>query len=287
MTTPHSGELLTARPYRSGDEAAVLELVNHDRIPGQPRCTGDMLAEALAGCMGADAGWWTTSPRTDVLVDGTDRPAGVVSCATRPYDETGLVLWLHGREHPDVVRVLVDRAVARFGGRPRLEAFAFGSPLTLGLEGLPVRHRAVTHQTLLQSGFTDQDLWRFMRRDLTDIHPAAYPVATVTPSLDIPGWRLEIRDHSGATVAEAAIGTPIDGIGILWWIAVRHVDRSRALGCTLLDQALAYLAAQGANQAILFVDDNASGGDHTAANRWYETAGFVEVDRLCSYVRTA
>ncbi|WP_267595655.1 GNAT family N-acetyltransferase [Carbonactinospora thermoautotrophica] len=288
MTTAHGGELLTARPYRSGDEAAVLELINHDRVPGQPRCTGGMLTEALAGRAAVDAGWWTRQPSTDVLVDETGRPVGVVSYVITRYDDTGLLLWLHGRERPHVVRALVDRAFDRFGRRSRLAAFTVRSPLVLGLEGLPVRHRAATHHALIRSGFTGQDLWRYMRRGLTDISPAAYPVATITPSPDIPGWRLRIRDHNGTTAAEAAVGAPIDGIAVLWWIAVHPADSSDTLGRTLLDQALAHLADQGAREVILFVDDNAPGGDRdrAVANRLYDTAGFVEVDRLYSYMRT-
>ncbi|GAA4935844.1 hypothetical protein [Actinoplanes utahensis] len=48
------------------------------------------------------------------------------------------------------------------------------------------------------------------------------------------------------------------------------------------------LADLGASEAILYVDDDASGidRDRTAANRLYDRSGFTEIDRLHSYRRT-
>jgi hypothetical protein len=40
---------LFARPYVAADEAAVLRLINADRLSGQPQTTSAMLGEALAG----------------------------------------------------------------------------------------------------------------------------------------------------------------------------------------------------------------------------------------------
>jgi hypothetical protein len=56
-----------------------------------------------------------------------------------------------------------------------------------------------------------------------------------------------------------------------------------------LGSALEALHRQGAQEAILFVDDDAPADDaergRGAANAMYDRAGFVEIDRLCSYTR--
>lgn len=79
------------RPYAAGDEAVVLELVNADRLPGQPETTVAMLAEALAGRSPVDGGWWAEldSPRTDVVHDADGQVLGVVSYALRRRDGAG------------------------------------------------------------------------------------------------------------------------------------------------------------------------------------------------------
>jgi hypothetical protein len=84
---------LAVRPYRRTDAAAVLELINADRLPGQPACTMSMLDEALAGRSVIDAAWWEELkvPSTDVLVEG-GRVLGVISFAVRRSDGAGIVL---------------------------------------------------------------------------------------------------------------------------------------------------------------------------------------------------
>ncbi|MPZ67500.1 MAG: hypothetical protein GEU83_19065 [Pseudonocardiaceae bacterium] len=78
--------------------------------------------------------------------------------------------------HVDVVRVnrettscrvwvdnanssLIGRATERLADRPMLHAFDFASALSLGLEALPMRHRASTDRALRDAGFTGRDLW--------------------------------------------------------------------------------------------------------------------------------
>lgn len=80
------------RPYTSADESAVLDLINGDRLPGQPPTTADMLAEALAGRSPVDGGWWDelATPVTDVVHD-----AGAVLGAAR-VPGGGLVLLVTG-----------------------------------------------------------------------------------------------------------------------------------------------------------------------------------------------
>jgi hypothetical protein len=75
---------MAVRPYRRADAAAVVELINADRLPGQPACTRSMLDEALAGRLVVDAAWWEElkTPTTDVLVEG-GHVVGVISYAAR------------------------------------------------------------------------------------------------------------------------------------------------------------------------------------------------------------
>jgi ribosomal protein S18 acetylase RimI-like enzyme len=94
--------------------------------------------------------------------------------------------------------------------------------------------------------------------------------------------------HEGKKLlGEATIGTPVQGIGVLWWISVELPARGTGLGKALLGSAIDLLTGLGARQVILYVDDDEPGGDRdrTAANKLYEQAGFVEIDRLLSYQR--
>jgi ribosomal protein S18 acetylase RimI-like enzyme len=290
ITTSGAATELSVRPYRAGDEAAVLGLVAADRLPGQPPATAAMLAEALAGRSPVDGGWWAEldPPVTDVVHDGAGQVRGVVSYATRPGDGAGFVLWLHCQEDATVAAALVAHALDRLG--PRIvHAYEFASALTHGLEGLPVGHRPVTRRALEGAGFTGRDLWRYMRVSLpvTGLPQAAN--VTVNECDDPPGKRLEVRED-GKTVAEATIGRPVAGTGVLWWIGVVPAARGRGLGLALLGSALDLLTGLGAREAILYVDDDAPPGDperdRTAANGLYDRAGFTEVDRLHSFTRS-
>ncbi|MGW1170732.1 hypothetical protein [Streptomyces sp. NPDC002550] len=72
---------VSVRPYAPTDQTAVLDLINADRLPGQPVTTPAMLTEALAGRSGVDAGWWVELdlPTTSVATDDTGAVLGVVS----------------------------------------------------------------------------------------------------------------------------------------------------------------------------------------------------------------
>lgn len=281
---------LSVRPYKAGDEQAVLELINADRLPGQPETTSEMLAEALAGRSPVDGGWWAELkvPVTDVVHDAVGQVLGVVSYSTRPSDGAGFLLWLHCLEEDRALaEALIGRALDRLGPRT-VYAFEFASALTLGLEGLPSRNRPMTRRVLEEAGFAPRDLWRYLRAGLpiAGLPHAAH--ITVKESDDPPGKRLEVRDGT-ELVAEADIGRPVAGIGVLWWISVIPAARGRGLGLALLGSALDLLAGLGAREAILYVDDDAppddAERDRTAANRMYDRAGFAEVDRLFSFTR--
>lgn len=276
---------LTVRRYESEDEGAVLRLVNADRLPGQPEVTADMLAEAMAGRSAVDSGWWAKLrlPCTDVAVDGAGRVVGVVSCAVSREDGTGFLLWLHCGESEAVVPVLVAHACATLGERP-MRAFDFASALTMGMEALPVRHRPVTHAALLDAGFTGEPLWRYMRLPLRGRELPLRGRAVVSKRED--GMYDLVLRRRFRKVAEAVVGAPRAGVGVLWWISVRTRARGRGLGRKLLGEALGLLAEMGADEVILYVDDGASAmADRTAANALYDSAGFAEVDRLWFYSR--
>jgi ribosomal protein S18 acetylase RimI-like enzyme len=277
------------RPYAARDEEALLDLIAADQLPGQPRTTPAMLREALAGRSWVDAGWWAEldPPLTDVLCDSLGGIAGVVSYARRPHDKAGLILWLHCREDPARAQSLVDHVVNALG-TSTVHAFDFASALSLGLEALPVGHRPATRAALEAAGFTGRRLWRYMRAALPLTALPRAGQVTVGESDDPQGRRLEVRDGR-RVVAEATVGRPVEGIGVLWWIGVEPGARGQGLGTALLGSATDVLADLGATEVILFVDDDAPPGDperdRSAANRMYDRAGMTEVDRLYSFTR--
>ncbi|MFB8405299.1 hypothetical protein [Streptomyces sp. NPDC055912] len=97
---------LNLRPYTDQDRSTVLDLISADRLPGQPPVDQTMLAGALAGRSQVDAGWWAelNPPTTTVATDLSGTVLGVLSCAVRPQDHTGLILWMHCGKTPEVAR---------------------------------------------------------------------------------------------------------------------------------------------------------------------------------------
>ncbi|MGK5532928.1 GNAT family N-acetyltransferase [Streptomyces sp. URMC 129] len=267
-------------------------MINADRMSGQPETTAAMLADALAGRSVVDSGWWAEleAPRTDVARDAKGRVVGVVSHAVRPSDKSGFLLWLHGREDRGVLRALIEHTLTSLDTAV-VYAFEFASALTLGLEGLPVLHRPASRAALEDAGFTGRDLWRYMHIDLPVTGLPRADHVQVEESDDPPGKRLVIRasKEPNGVWAEATIGRPVAGIGVLWWISVDPARRVRGLGTALLGSALDVLVSLGAEEAILFVDDDAPADDpersRAAANRLYDRAGFREIDRLFSFTR--
>ncbi|WP_411079948.1 GNAT family N-acetyltransferase [Streptomyces sp. cmx-18-6] len=277
----------TLRPCGPADLPEVLALVDADRLPGQPRATPELLAEASRGRTEADGHWWGAydEPEVQVAVDSGGAIVGAVACARRTKDGTGLIPWLHCGEEPVVADALLARAAALLPAVP-VDAFPFATALTQGLEGLPAGHRPATHAALERAGYTGERLWRYMRADLPRPRLPRAEGVRVGPARDRgASQRLEVvRD--GRTVAEAVIGHPVQGIGVLWWIEVDAAARGRGTGRALLGSALHALGGLGATQAVLYVDDDEPPGgerDRTAANRLYESAGFAEIDRLWSY----
>ncbi|GAA0490836.1 GNAT family N-acetyltransferase [Streptomyces sp. NPDC046215] len=280
---------LTLRPYRATDRAAVLALIDADRLPGQPLVTPEMLAHALAGRSAVDAEWWAAldPPAVEVATTPDGHVVGVISWALRPGDDTGLILWLHCREDEAVARALIDRALSALAPRA-VEAFQFSTALTLGLEALPVARRRATRTALERAGFTGERLWRALRAELPRPGlPVLDGVETGPDPQREAAWRLLVR-RDGRAVAEAVVGHPVQGVGVLWWIEVGPGERGRGLGRALLGSALDLLTGLGAAEVVLYVDDDEPPGgdrDRTAANALYDSAGFTEVDDLWSYTR--
>jgi GNAT superfamily N-acetyltransferase len=282
---------VTLRPYDPADEAAVLRLIAADRLPGQPEANPAMLSDALEGRSPVDSGWWAEPdpPATHVALNAAGAVVGVLSYAVRPKDDTGMILWLHCREDAATAEALIAHAVNALAPRP-VHAFHIASALTPGLEALPVRHRAVTEAALRRAGFTGERLWRYMRAELPAHGLPRAEALEAGPGPDEKNARrLEVREGRKG-IAEAVVGIPVQGIGVLWRIGVEPEARGRGLGRAMLGSALGLLAGLGASEAILHVDDDAPPGDErdrTAAHALYDSAGFVEVDRLYSYTRSA
>lgn len=276
---------LAVRPLEAADHRAVLELVNADRLPGQPVATVEMLGEALAGRSPVDSSWWEelAAPRTAVAATSDGEVVGVVSFSTRSRDGAGVLLWLHAREDRTTVDVLLQHVLAELREHRVVEAFSFATALGLGLEALPVRHRPVTAAALVEAGFVGTNLWRYMGRRLpADDLPRIPEVRIEAPEPDVR--ELAVVDGDRA-LAQATVGGPVFGIGVLWWISSEPEARGRGYGRALLGSALQLLTELGASEVILFVDDDEPGGerDRTAANRLYDASGFIEYDRLHSY----
>ncbi|NSC25726.1 GNAT family N-acetyltransferase [Streptomyces albus subsp. chlorinus] len=278
---------VTMRSYEGGDEAAVLGIVNEDRLPGQPVVTAGMLGEALAGRSEIDAGWWEqlAPPRTDVAVDASGRVVGVVSYAVLRAAEVGFILWLHCREDERVASALVEHACTELGTES-LRAFDFSSALTRGVEALPVRHRQATHRALERAGFTGEDLWRYMRMPLGSPELLPRGSGAMAQRREDGNLGMAVRGSTGQAVGEVVVGPPVEGTGVLWWISVEQAVRGRGLGRALIGSALRLLVELGAREVVLYVDDGPRADeDRSAANRLYESVGFTEVDRLWFYTR--
>ncbi|MER7660187.1 GNAT family N-acetyltransferase [Streptomyces sp. NPDC096193] len=277
------------RPYTPADRNAVLALVDDDRMGGEPASTPAMLDEALQGRSSVDAGWWAElePPEAVVAEDADGVVVGALSYAPRLKDDTGQLLWLHCREDARTADALIRRTLAAFGAR-EVHAFGFASALSPGLEALPVRHRPTTAKALERAGFTGQRLGRYMLAALPVEGLPRLPDVRVGPEPgDRQAWRLEA--HQGRrVVAEAVVGSPVQGTGVLRWLGVLPDLRGRGLGRAMLGNALGVLSGCGAHTVVLYVDDDASAGDErdrTAAISLYESVGFAEVDRLYSYSR--
>ncbi|WP_189316696.1 GNAT family N-acetyltransferase [Streptomyces brasiliensis] len=280
-TSPDSGSAI--RPYRPDDGPWVRELIDADRLPGQPHCTAQKLAAAQHGAL-SSAGWvipvW---PQISVLADAEDRPCGIIGYLSWTDVDTGLICWVHAREDGPALGALLGQALAALAHCPRIDAFAGASPGLLGPGGLPRTHRGATHDTLVQYGFTGLRSGRYLHRGLPAEAPPAKLVADVFPCDVPPGHRLIIRE-AAEPIAEAVVSAEADRTATVHWIETLPTHRRRGLGRKLLAQALALLAEQGATEVALVLDDaQQPASESQAATRLFHSFGFTHVDQLWTY----
>ncbi|MQY39648.1 hypothetical protein SRB17_76750 [Streptomyces sp. RB17] len=279
--SPESGT--TVRPFRPEDEPGVCDLIDADRLPGQPHCVWERLAAAWYGLAPLVGRAVPARRRISVLADTEDRPRGTIAYLSWADVHTGHLCWVHAYEDPPTLRALIGHALGALAGCPRIEAFVGGPPSLLGPGGLPRSRRAATHDALLQTGFTGRRQGCYLHRALSTEPPPAKLVADVFPSEFPPGHRLMIREDA-EPVAEAVVSVGPDRTGTLYWIETTPTCRCRGLGRALLDQALSLLAEQGATEVALVLDGaQASPCEEQAAYRLFRSFGFTLVDELWTY----
>lgn len=285
-------ETSTVRPYSESDFGELVELLSQrEPIPGQPRVSAQMVQAALDGTSPIDGGWWAELTNLRHLVIPVDGGlSGAVAVGTSKADGAGYLLWL-AAEDQETVGTLVDAALNALQGTKVQRAFTFATALDEGLEGLPVHLRADVHEALLARGFADEDMWVYMRRDITpseSLHAGddLAPAFSVAEGEDPQTWR--ITASAGPDEGVVEVGLLPSGTGIVEWLHVDDAHRGRGLGRAVLGVGLRHLASLGATEVILYVDHDAPGTerDRTAALALYEATGFEVVDHLHSYERT-
>ncbi|MET8518695.1 GNAT family N-acetyltransferase [Nocardioides sp. NPDC004968] len=282
----------TVRPYADSDFEQLVDLLRRrEPIPGQPRVSPQMVKAALDGTSPIDGGWWAELTNLRHLVIPVDGVlAGAVAVGTSKADGAGYLLWLAADDH-QIVGTLVDAALNALKGTKVQRAFSFATALDEGMEGLPIHLRPDVHQALLSRGFADEDMWVYMRQELTPTDSLVadddpFAPFTVTEGEDPQSWR--ITADAGPDEGVVEVGLLPSGTGIVGWLHVDDAHRGRGLGRSVLRVGLRRLVSLGTREVILYVDHDAPGTerDRTAALALYEAVGFEAVDHLHSYERT-
>ena len=273
---------MKVRPLGPDDAEGLCALVDRDRLPGQPACTPERVRTALAGRSTTDPWWWREL--ATMRTAGVDAPDGSLAGAGalgRRRSGERYLLWLHAGEAPEVVEAVLWpllRGVRR--GDP-IFAFWSATELSVGLEGLPRRHRPVTHDALLARGFTGEDRWLY----LTATAAGAGPDAPFRRRGHGTELRVEL-EIDGSAVGGAELSLPAPGLGVIWWLEIEPEYRRRGLGRQLLRAARSVLAEEGVADVVLFVDhDDPRARDRRPALELYLAEGFTVVDHLWSYRR--
>ena len=256
------------------DFGELTTLLNENRLPGQPPVTDAMVQATFTRDAAVDQWYYEQLVETHILAvrDQSRRLVGAVAYGDARQGVRDL-LWLAASE-PAVIAALVDAVFADWNGPSR--AFWYASTVSAGLEGLPRQHRSDVHDVLVSRGFLGRDLWSYQ----------LLPVTTPNSKCDV-GFTKKgvVSDAHGAAVAQYEIAIPYEGLGVLWWIETNEDHRGHGHGRVALDEALSALAAHGATEVMLYVDDDDLAGerDRRPAKALYAAAGFREVDRLWSY----
>ncbi|MBV9691889.1 MAG: GNAT family N-acetyltransferase [Ktedonobacteraceae bacterium] len=281
--------MIKMRDFSQRDIPPLLELLHADQLPAQPRTTAHDVQCALAGQTTIDQKWWEALAgiRTIVATQGNDI-LGAASYGVQKTDRrgtlqpdgSGCLLWLHARENRPVIEALLAAVLASLQECPRVYAFWFATPLTVGIEGLPLAHRPVTHQVLCEHHFVGKDDWLYMAGPITT---QAEQVADVERTAH--GWKLSLQEGD-ERIAEADVSLGKNRLGVLHWLWVREDRRGHGLGTRLFFQARKLLSDAGAHTVLLFVDhDDPVERDRTPAIRLYQRHGFEVIDHLWSYWR--
>lgn len=263
------------------DIDVIADLVNADRVLGQPKCRADDVRRAMVGAAEMERAWWDAfvNLTTIVATDGTSL-LGAASCAVQGTERIGYILWLHAREEPAIVDMLLDELVRRLEPEKCVRAFWIATPLTLGMDALPARHRPETHAALVRRDFAGTDAWLYMVGRPVLQAPDGVAIRTTGTN----EWELSIRDPSDGAIGTATVELGREQIGIVWWLEVKPAYRGRAYGRALLLQAMRLLGSVGAERIILYVDHgDPSSRDRRPAINLYESVGFQTVDHLWSY----
>ncbi|MER6072969.1 GNAT family N-acetyltransferase [Streptomyces sp. NPDC001817] len=279
--SPESGT--TLRPLRPQDVPGVRELIDADRLPGQPHCVPEKLAAVWQRPVPLVGREMTARPQISVLTDARDRPCGTVAYLSWADARTGLICWIHAHEDRSTLRALIGHALSALAHCPRIEAFVSAPPGALGPGGLPRTRRRATHDALVQTGFTGRCQGCYMHLGLPGEQPPGKVFADVFPCDFPPGHRLIIRED-GEPVAEAVVSMGPDRTATLYWLETTPARRRRGLGRKVLGQALALLAEQGAGEVALVLDDaQRPTSQEQAATRLFRSFGFAVVDELWTY----
>jgi ribosomal protein S18 acetylase RimI-like enzyme len=250
------------------DVKTTLDLINSSRLPGQPPASeSDLLADLAA-------------PGAVLAVT---RDAGARGLACYVSGEGGPNLcWFYAPDDRALVRRTIEEALGP-GGGGCTSAFNLPTAVGWGIPGLSVDRRPETHTVLVELGFQPRRRWLYMRGK-----PAfrARHVADLVKETRPNHWVLTVL-HGDEHVAEAKVELGASGKGIVRWIAVAEGLRGRGLGRALFDQATNLLGSNGATDVVLFVNDEAPGGEPAAALKLYTGAGFTVTDQLVGYERGA
>jgi ribosomal protein S18 acetylase RimI-like enzyme len=260
------------RPFTRNDVGQLVELLNDDRLIGQPEVTEAAVLNTLAKKSLVDQSFYDELVNTQILV-ATEGSTLRGAVAYGDTDAGGRdILWLEGRENRKVIDALLVTAFDGWDGPAR--AFWYASPVGAGLEGLPSGHRPVIADALRACGFKGSDQWSYQHCVLDGTSGNA----TLWQSTNKTVY------DGDCAVGEYEIGFVAPHTGVLWWIEIQEAYRGRGLGGQALDAALADLSRLGANEVIGYVDDDpASGRSRVAAKALYASRGFHEVDRLWSF----
>ncbi|MER8848538.1 MULTISPECIES: GNAT family N-acetyltransferase [Mesorhizobium] len=274
---------MTIRPINPRDHAAVLELINADRLEGQPECSLEMLRSALRGQSSVDdACWCELSDLRTIVVEAHGRVAGAMSFARHKKTGDYAIAWLHACENGVVISDLIDHIDVRAREKGHgIQAFHLATNLTAGLEALPARHRETTLRSFHGYGFGHEDISSYM---VLASKAGRTPDPAIAVTKQEPSrWTLEL--WAGSQLAGSAEIGWLYGTGVIWHLEVGHEHRGQGHGRRLATCASSLLL-EYASSVILCVGHDCGGArDCSRAKHLYASLGFVQVDTLVSLTK--